>query len=53
MAVTYAENNEELTGTSGDTKPTNVLVNTLFLELDTLDFYYFDGTDWQKCGGAS
>lgn len=40
-----------LVGLHGDTKPTNVDVNTMFLELDTGDFYYFDGTAWQKVGG--
>ena len=53
MAITMAERNGELTGLSGDTKPTNVLVNTIFMELDTGDFYYFDGTEWQKIGGDS
>lgn len=38
-------------GLSTDTKPTNCAVNSLFLELDTGDFYYFDGTDWAKIGG--
>lgn len=38
-------------GLSTDSKPTNVEVNTLFLELDTGDFYYFDGTTWAKVGG--
>ena len=38
-------------GLSTDTKPTeNVVQNSLFLELDTGDFYYFDGSDWQKVG---
>ena len=41
----------ELKGSSTDTKPTNVGINTLFLELDTGDFYYFDGSDWVKVGG--
>ena len=36
---------------STDEKPTNVAVNTLMLEMDTGDFYYFDGTAWQKVGG--
>ena len=40
-------------GLSDDTKPTeNVGINALFLELDTGDFYYFDGEDWQKVGGS-
>lgn len=46
----------ELAGLSTDTKPTEVHhfpvgVNSLFLELDTGDFYYFDGENWQKVGG--
>ncbi|MBO7387126.1 MAG: hypothetical protein J6U15_04910, partial [Lachnospiraceae bacterium] len=42
----------EYAGTSLDTKPTDgVGVNDLFLELDTGDVYYFDGSDWQKVGG--
>lgn len=41
----------DLRGTSEDEKPSNVEVNTLFLEMDTGDFYYFDGTEWQKVGG--
>lgn len=40
-----------LMGIHDDVKPTDVEVNTLFLELDTGDFYYFDGTAWQKVGG--
>lgn len=43
----------ELAGLSTDTKPTDgVATNALFLELDTGDFYYFDGTAWAKVGGA-
>lgn len=43
---------KEYKGESTDTKPTeNVGVNSLFLELDTGDFYYFDGEEWQKIGG--
>lgn len=40
-----------LKGESTDTKPTNVEVNTLFVELDTGDVYYYDGTQWAKVGG--
>jgi len=37
---------------STDEKPTeNVPLNALLLELDTGDFYYFDGSDWAKVGG--
>lgn len=36
-----------------DPKPTdNVAVNSLFLELDTGKFYYFDGEAWQEVGGG-
>ena len=35
---------------STDTKPTNWGVNSRILELDTGDFYYFDGTTWAKVG---
>lgn len=38
-------------GLSTDTKPTEVDVNALFFELDTGDFYYFDGSQWSKVGG--
>ena len=38
-------------GLSTDNKPTeNVVLNALFLELDTGDFYYFDGDSWEKVG---
>ena len=45
----------EFCGLSTDTKPTEIdgkaiEVNSLFLELDTGDFYYFDGEDWSKVG---
>lgn len=45
----------DLCGLSTDTKPTeiggkDIEVNSLFLELDTGDFYYFDGNDWNKVG---
>lgn len=41
----------EYKGLSTDTKPTTCAVNSLFLELDTGDFYYFDGETWSKVGG--
>ena len=41
-------------GLSTDTKPTETVgLNALFLELDTGDFYYFNGTQWEKVGGSS
>jgi len=40
-------------GESTDTKPTGFIpVNSIFWELDTGDFYYFDGSTWNKIGGA-
>ena len=65
MAITISkvENNQlgepiefDLKGLSTDTpKPTTVNdfpvgVNSLFLELDTGKFYYFDGSDWNEVG---
>ena len=39
----------ELEGESSDTKPTEGIgVNSKFYELDTGDFYYFDGSAWNK-----
>jgi len=38
-------------GLSTDQKPEeNVAVNSLFLELDTGNFYFFNGTAWQMVG---
>lgn len=44
-------NEYDYKGLSTDVKPTDCAVNSLFLELDTRDFYYFDGEEWQKVGG--
>lgn len=41
----------DMLGLSTDTKPDDAAINTLFLELDTGDFYYFDGENWLKVGG--
>ena len=49
--VTNNGANGDLMGLSTDAKPTDASVNTLFLELDTGDFYYYDGTEWKKVGG--
>lgn len=52
MAVTLNGSRANYMGLSTDTKPTEeIQENTIFLELDTGDFYYFDGTNWQKIGG--
>lgn len=43
----------EYYGLSTDDKPTEgVTVNSLFFELDTGNFNYFDGSDWAKVGGG-
>lgn len=53
MAVTRNLNGpHEYLGLSTDNKPTaRVAINSLFLELDTGDVYYFDGSTWSKVGG--
>lgn len=38
----------DFSGVSTEPKPTNCAVNSLFLELDTGNFYYFDGTEWNQ-----
>lgn len=40
----------EFKGLSTDSKPTTCGVNSLFLELDTGDVYYFTGEAWSKVG---
>lgn len=50
--ITLKGANADYVGLSTDEKPTtNVSVNSLFLELDTGDFYYYDGDSWEKVGG--
>lgn len=44
-------NENEYKGLSTDDKPTDCAVNSMFLELDTGDMYYFDGEEWAKVGG--
>lgn len=52
--ITNEGSSTNLKGLSTDTKPTDVEINTLFLELDTGDFYYFDTDDeWRKVGGGT
>ena len=39
-------------GLHSDTKPTTgIETNSLFLELDTGDIYYYTGSTWAKVGG--
>lgn len=49
--VTLNGSTADYLGLSTDTKPTDAATNALFLELDTGDFYYFNGTVWAKVGG--
>ena len=45
-------NRFDFMGLNTDTKPTEGIVeNSLFLELDTGDVYYFTGSTWAKVGG--
>lgn len=53
MAISLARSAENLCGLSTDDKPTSVDINTLYLELDTGDFYYFGGEAWVKVGSGS
>jgi hypothetical protein len=48
MAVTLKGNNGTYEGTSEDSKPLDVPVNTEFNELDTGKTYYFDGETWNE-----
>lgn len=38
-------------GVSTDTKPSNAPLYSIYLELDTGNFYYFTGEEWSKIGG--
>lgn len=50
MSGEIAVGEYEFKGLSTDTKPTTCGVNSLFLELDTGDVYYFTGETWSKVG---
>lgn len=45
MTIAYLAANK-LTGLSGDSKPTAVPVNSIFIETDTLLRFLFDGAVW-------
>lgn len=49
--ITLNWESRDLRGLSTDTKPTDVEVNAVFVELDTGDAYYFTGATWEKVGG--
>lgn len=51
MAVNLNGSQSDYRGLSTDEKPTECAVNSLFLEVDTGDFYYFNGESWEKVGG--
>lgn len=48
----YGKYLKEFSGLSTDTKPTDsdLLQNSLFLELNTGDTYYYTGSTWTKVG---
>lgn len=41
----------EIFGVSSDNKPTDVKLNDLFIELDTGNAYFWNGSAWQQIGG--
>ena len=54
--VTLKGYTANMLGVSTDQKPTDAEVNTIFRELDTNKYYYFDGTTWNEIpssGGGS
>ena len=51
--VTLNGSAPDLLGLSTDEKPDDAFENSLFLELDTGDFYYFSDGKWAKVGEAS
>lgn len=40
-------------GISTDTKPVSAPLYSLYLELDTNKFYYYDGSAWQEVGASA
>lgn len=50
MAVTLNGSCADYRGLHDDQKPTEAGDNALFLEIDTGDFYAFNGTEWVKVG---
>jgi hypothetical protein len=51
MTVTYLSANR-ITGLSSDTKPTNVVTNSIFLETNTPARKLFNGSSWIDLGGG-
>lgn len=50
--VTLNGNGLDYRALSTDNKPTEAKANALLLEVDTGDFYYFDGSEWAIVGGG-
>ena len=46
--VTLKGYTANLEGLSTDSKPTDAEINTIFHELNTDKYYYFDGTNWTE-----
>lgn len=51
--ITLNGSNANYIGLSTDNKPETAETNALFLELDTGNFYYFDGSEWALIGSGS
>lgn len=51
--VTINQSGADYRGLSTDIKPTEPAVNSIFLELDTESFYFYDGTAWNLVGGGA
>lgn len=50
--ISIKGNNANYEGTSADTKPADVPVNTIFRELDTNCYYYYTGEAWVEIPGG-
>lgn len=50
--VTLNGNGLDYRALSTDDKPTEAKANALLLEVDTGEFYYFDGSEWAIVGGG-
>lgn len=50
--ISIKGNNANYEGTSADTKPAGVPVNTIFRELDTNCYYYYTGEAWVEIPGG-
>ena len=48
--VTLNGSGADYRGLSTDNKPTEAAQNALFLEIDTGEFYGWNGTTWEKVG---